>query len=107
MDTAFDLYPANQAVTELTGFAEARGGATGDNITVIAMRWGGKSGAKVNPISTRGMPVDAFTTQMSTARLNNEDKSAADALFSEEEMDKAIKEIQTAIRKYQKRWQDE
>lgn len=89
-------YPINLAIPELLDHAEFRGGEDGDNLSAIGMTWGGGAmGDHLESISTAAMQLDAFTTQMDTFESAREGASV-----TEEEIERAIAEIQLAIKKY-------
>jgi serine/threonine protein phosphatase PrpC len=95
-------YPLDQAIPELMDHAELRGGQDGDNLSAIAMTWGGPTrGAKgAVGISTEAMPLDSFTTQLDA--LHAPRPIAGEAPVSDDDIEKAIAEIQLAIKKYSK-----
>ena len=84
-------------VPALMDLAEAAGGMQCDNLTLIAMAWHDDSQAdNGETVSTRGMPIDAYTTQMEGFGRK---KGEQDDL-SEDEIEKAIREINAAIHKF-------
>jgi PPM family protein phosphatase len=94
-----NTYPLEQAVPELMDHAEFRGGQDGDNLSVISMVWGGHSSAQpVGGISTEGMPLDSFTTQLDHLHVSRE--KPGEAKVTDDDIEKAIAEIQSAIKKY-------
>jgi len=93
-------YPLNQALPELLDHAEFRGGQDGDNLSIVAMTWGDTQRAAAEPIATMTMPLDAFTTQLDqfdVARQVN-----GEPIVTDEDIERAIGEINQAIRKYSK-----
>jgi serine/threonine protein phosphatase PrpC len=93
-----NAYPINQAVPELLDHAEFRGGEDGDNLSAIGVTWGGGvRPAMAEPVSTATMPIDTFTTQIESFDAAREGGSV-----TEEEIERAIAEIQSAIKKYTK-----
>lgn len=97
-----NAYPLDQAIPELMDHAELRGGQDGDNLSAIAMTWGGTgAGAKGGTgVSTEAMPLDSFTTQLDA--LHAPRPTAGEAPVSDDDIEKAIAEIQLAIKKYSK-----
>ncbi len=91
-------YPINQALPELLDHAEFRGGEDGDNLSGVAMMWGDPTRlVQQDPVSTAAMPVDTFTTKMDTFDIPKEGGDV-----TEEDIERAISEIQMAIKKYTK-----
>lgn len=86
-------YKLERAIPELMDHAEMRGGQDGDNLSAIAVTWGG---AKSGNVSTETMPLDSFTTQLDALHASRESP------ISDDDIEKAIAEIQVAIRKYSK-----
>ncbi len=81
--------------------AEKRGGKRADNLTVVAMTWE-KDSDDLSPIANKNISTDAmalntFTTEMG-ASLNDKQSQYEDV--TEEEIDKAIAEIQNTIKKF-------
>ena len=89
-----------RAVPLLLGQAEARGGPTADNLSMIAVRWqdtysdGSSGGSSV--ISTRTMPRDTVTTKMDEFGRNPQSRTE----LTEAEIERAIEEIRSTIQKY-------
>lgn len=99
--SVLNAYPLSQAVQELLDHAEFRGGQDGDNLSLIAMKWGGGGAAEVaEPVSTGTMPMDAFTTQIETFNVAREVEG--EPSISDDDIERAIDEIQMAIKKYSK-----
>ena len=81
--------------------AELRGGQDGDNLSAIAMTWGGQGHTQsAGGVSTEMMPLDSFTTQLDA--LHAPRSKAGEAPVTDEDIEKAIAEIQSAIKKYSK-----
>jgi serine/threonine protein phosphatase PrpC len=91
-----------RAVPVLLAQAETRGGPHADNLSIIAVRWGDtygdESGSSGSLISTRTMPRDTVTTKIDGFGRPANRKSE----LSEEEIERAIEEIRSAIQKYSK-----
>lgn len=86
-----------QAIPMLLGQAETRGGPHGDNLSVVAMRW---EDTYVEPsassVSTQTMANNEVTTKLEEFGRNPAYKSD----LSDDEIEKAIEEIRSAIDKY-------
>jgi hypothetical protein len=97
-----NTYPLEQAIPELMDHAEFRGGQDGDNLSAIAMTWGGQGHAQQSTggVSTEMMPLDSFTTQLDALSVLRDAPGAAPV--SDDDIEKAIAEIQAAIKKYSK-----
>lgn len=101
--------PVMQGVPQLLDRAESNAGATADNLSLIAMCWQDESSPPgVDSISTRTMALDDFTTRVDVfqggrtpgAMVPAGGGSAAD--LSDEEIERAIAEINAAISKFDK-----
>lgn len=95
-----DAYPLNQAIPELLDHAEFRGGQDGDNLSVLAMTWGDTQRATPEPVTTLTMPLDAFNTQLDQFDVAR--NIQGEPPVSDEDIERAINEIQHAIKKYSK-----
>ena len=91
-----------QAVPMLLNQADIRGGPNADNLSVIAVRWEDSyidnNVADSSVISTQAMSRDTITTNLDAFGRNPNYKTE----LSEEEIEKAIDEIRSAIQKYSK-----
>jgi serine/threonine protein phosphatase PrpC len=86
-----------QAVPMLLNQAETRGGAHGDNLSVVAVRWEESYVDDASSsISTQTMTRDEVTTRLDEFGRNPAYKSD----LSEDEIEKAIEEIRSTIDKY-------
>jgi serine/threonine protein phosphatase PrpC len=86
-----------QAVPMLLNQAETRGGAHGDNLSVVAVRWEESYVDDASSqISTQTMTQDEVTTRLDEFGRNPSYKSD----LSEDEIEKAIEEIRATIDKY-------
>jgi serine/threonine protein phosphatase PrpC len=86
-----------QAVPMLLTQAEKRGGAHGDNLSVVAVRWEQSYVEEASSsVSTQTMTQDEVTTRLEEFGRNPSYKSD----LSEDEIEKAIDEIRAAIDKY-------
>ena len=90
-----------RAIPELLGQAIAIAGKSADNVTALAMMWeGGGDLLSASAISTNTLPMGIVTTTIQSP-LPPDDQGAGDAadVFNEENIEKAIDEIRTAIQK--------
>ncbi len=86
-----------QAVPALLTQAETRGGAHGDNLSVVAVRWEQSYVEEASSsVSTQTMAPDEVTTRLDEFGRNPAYKSD----LSEDEIERAIEEIRAAIDKY-------
>jgi serine/threonine protein phosphatase PrpC len=95
-----DTYPIATAIPELLDHAELRGGEDGDNLSAIGMRWGDEKLFAPRSISTATMPLDSYTVQLNS--FNVEQGADGEKDVTEADIERAIAEIQAAIRKYSK-----
>lgn len=83
----------------LLDLAEAHGGLTCDNLSMLAMRWHDDyADAPSSTVSTDTMPLDGITTKMEGFVRGRPDTSS----LSDSDIEKAIHEINLAIQKYSK-----
>ena len=90
-------YELEDAVRHLMDHAEFRGGESGDNLSLVAMTWGDPQRPGVEAISTLSLPEHGYTTLINNPRTEQPYQN-----ISDEEIEKAILEIQSAIRKLSK-----
>ena len=91
-----------QATPALLNQAEARGGANADNLSMIAIRWEDNYAEDtLGSVSTKTMPADSFTTQMEAFAKARKGTQPLPNL-SDEDIERAIQEINAAIKKYSK-----
>lgn len=89
-----------EAMPELMQLANARGGATADNISVVALAWEQQEpGMQMSSISTATMPLGSVSTQMG---LTMEDRRSGTVDVTDEEIERTIAEIRDAIKRYSK-----
>jgi len=94
-----DALPA-QAVPQLLDRAELHGGDKADNLSLVAMCWHDDAGAaRPDAISTQTMALDDFATEMDLSSRSSERLVDLD----EDEIERAIREINAAIHKFDKR----
>ncbi|HOB44791.1 MAG TPA: serine/threonine-protein phosphatase [Zoogloea sp.] len=85
------------SVPKLMTEAETLGGHQCDNMTLIAMTWHDDQQEDIpDTVSTRTMPLDAYTTQMEGFGRGKRDQED----LSEDEIEMAIREINAAIHKF-------
>ncbi len=87
-------YSLEDAVRHLMDHAEFRGGEHGDNLSLVAMTWGEPRMPSKDSISTLAMPAGGITTQLNTLST-----SPGVSAVSDDEIERAIAEIQQAIQK--------
>lgn len=94
-------FPILFALPQLMDRAEARGGKSGDNLSALGINWHEDDVPRVNEqefVSTQRLDahtVSTYLTRMSPAEGRSQD-------ITEDDIEKAIAEIQAAIRKYSK-----
>jgi serine/threonine protein phosphatase PrpC len=87
---------------EMMREAERRAGIDGDNLSAIIVRWGPES--EVDDLSstiTETLPLGEFATQLD-ATLSLPERKGTERDLSEDEIERAIDEIQTTIRRYRR-----
>jgi PPM family protein phosphatase len=84
-----------KAAPELLDLAELRAGAECDNLSVVAMSWEGTHPrAATGEVSTQTLALDGVSTQLGDfSKADNTD-------LTDEEIERAIREIREAIRKH-------
>jgi PPM family protein phosphatase len=85
-----------EGLPRLMQVAEKRGGKKADNLTLVAMTWENQTGTEKNVIVDTE-PLEAFTTEMGST-LNDRQADYDDV--SEQDIDRAIAEIQHTIKKF-------
>ena len=84
-----------KAMPELLALAELRAGIECDNLSVVAMTWEEKlADEKAGQVSTQTLDLDRVSTQLDNFRASESGD------LSDEEIERAIKEIRDAIRKH-------
>jgi PPM family protein phosphatase len=86
-------YSLEDAVRHLMDHAEFRGGENGDNLSLVTMTWGEPRKPGSETISTLSLPENVFTTQIAKPQPGKA------PTISDEEIERAIAEIQNAIQK--------
>ncbi|MFP5418241.1 MAG: PP2C family protein-serine/threonine phosphatase [Gammaproteobacteria bacterium] len=90
-------YSLEDAVRHLMDHAEFRGGEHGDNLSLVAMTWGEARMPSKDSISTLALPDGGVTTQINALR-----PLPGTPAVSDDEIERAIAEIQQAIQKISK-----
>ncbi len=94
-------FPVLFAIPQLMDRAEMRGGKAGDNISALAINWHEEESVQFSEqdfVSTLLLDANTVTTHLS--QMKPEDGGGAE--ITEDDIEKAIAEIQAAIRKYSK-----
>jgi len=111
-DGLWSVYPHGEMATMLTSTpilttaprimreAEVRGGAEGDNLSAIIVRWGPETLAD-EPTTTDNLELGQFETQVENT-VTLADRAGAQRDLSDDEIERAIAEIQSTIQKYRK-----
>jgi serine/threonine protein phosphatase PrpC len=111
-DGLWSVYPHGEMATMLTSTpilttapqimreAEDRGGAEGDNLSAIIVRWGPETLAD-EPTTTDNLALGQFETQVEHT-ITLADRAGKDRDLTEDEIERAIAEIQSTIQKYRK-----
>ncbi|MCK9988177.1 MAG: PPM family protein phosphatase [Azoarcus sp.] len=90
-----------QAVPALLSRAEELAGQSCDNLSMIAMRWhDDATEPHADAVSTQTMALDNFTTQLESFDTSRTPASRYD--ISDDDIEKAISEINAAIQKFSK-----
>ena len=91
-------YPLERAVKHMMDHAEFRAGQYGDNLSVVAMRFGEERSDSGELVLGDDLGLDGFTTQLK--RLGS--KELEEPASTESELDQAVAEIQAALARYPK-----
>jgi hypothetical protein len=81
--------------------AEKRGGPDGDNLSVIVVRWGPETLTDEPSTITETLGLGEFETQIDRT-LTLTDRKGVQRDLSDDEIERAISEIQATIQKYRK-----
>ena len=92
--SAFTREPLAKVIPALITQAVKTAGRDADNVTALAMTWAEDDGAVANDggVSTLTMPADAFNSQIDMT-------AAVEADLSDDDIEKAISEIRSALAK--------
>ncbi len=94
--------PILKAAPEMMREAERRGGLDGDNLSAIVVRWGPETALdELSTTITETLPLGEFATQIDST-LSLADRKGAERDLSEDEIERAIDEIQTSIQRYRR-----
>jgi serine/threonine protein phosphatase PrpC len=94
--------PILTAAPEMMREAERRAGTDGDNLSAIVVRWGPETRVdEPAPTITETLELGEFATQLDRTLSLADRKSMASAL-SDDEIERAIDDIQTTIRRYRR-----
>jgi serine/threonine protein phosphatase PrpC len=89
-----------EATPRILDAAERRAGASCDNLSLLALQWHDELASGSTAVSTQTMGLESFTTQLDAFGDTRSPRSGAE--FSDNEIEKAIAEINTAIQKFSK-----
>jgi serine/threonine protein phosphatase PrpC len=96
--------PVLEASPVLMAEAERRGGDEGDNVSAIIVRWGPEivpeEPSTTTTTTTETMRLGEFETQLDRTLTLNDADAAGD--LTEEEIERAIDDIQATIRRYRR-----
>jgi hypothetical protein len=82
--------------------AERRGGVDGDNLSAIVVRWGPETLVdEPTTTITETLGLGEFATQLDRT-LSLADRKGADRELSDDEIERAIDEIQSTIQRYRR-----
>ena len=93
--------PILKSAPQMMREAEKRGGPDGDNLSVIVVRWGPESPAEEPSTITETMGLGEFETQIDRT-LTLTDRKGQQRDLTDDEIERAIAEIQSTIQKYRK-----
>ncbi len=93
--------PILQTAPQMMREAERRGGAEGDNLSAIVVRWGPEAIPEEPSTITETLGLGEFETQIDRT-LTLTDRSLAQRDLTDEEIERAIAEIQATIQRYRR-----
>lgn len=94
--------PILKSAPELMREAERRGGPDGDNLSAIILRWGPETPAEEPATTvTETLDLGEFATQFDRT-ITFADRRGAERDLSDDEIERAIDEIQTTIQRYRR-----
>lgn len=88
-------FPLERAVEHMMDHAELSAGERGDNLSVVAMRYGGGTDDAKTVVDPTSFGLEGFTTELFQAEGMKDVVAMSDA-----EIDQAIAEIQSALRNF-------
>ena len=112
-DGLWSVYPRGELATMLTSTpiltvgprimreAEARGGPDGDNVSAIVVRWGPETLTDELSTTTDALKPGEFATEIEDT-VTLADRTGTSRDLTEDEIERAIAEIQSTIQKYRK-----
>jgi len=93
--------PILKAGPEMMREAERRGGPDGDNLSAIVVRWGPETQVDEPTTVTETLGLGEFATQLDRT-LSLADRKGTEPDLSDDEIERAIDDIQTTIRRYRR-----
>ena len=94
--------PILKAAPEMMREAERRGGPDGDNLSAIVVRWGPETQVdEPSTTITETLGLGEFATQLDRT-LSLADRKGAERDLSDDEIERAIDDIQTTIHRYRR-----
>jgi PPM family protein phosphatase len=93
--------PILKAAPQMMREAEKRGGPDGDNLSMICVRWGPETITDEPSTITETMGLGEFETQIDRT-LTLTDRKGTQRDLTDDEIERAISEIQSTIQKYRK-----
>ncbi len=94
--------PILKTAPEMMREAERRGGPDGDNLSSIIVRWGPETQVdEPSPTITETLGLGEFATQLDRT-LSLADRKGDERDISDDEIERAIDDIQTTIRRYRR-----
>ena len=94
--------PILKSAPQMMREAEKRGGIEGDNLSVICVRWGPETVAdEPSTTMTETMGLGQFETQIDRT-LTLTDRAGTQRDLTDDEIERAITEIQSTIQRYRK-----
>ena len=100
MATMLTSTPILSTAPQMMREAEKRGGPDGDNLSAIIVRWGPETLAD-EPTTTENLELGQFETQVD-ATVTLADRAGGQRDLTDDEIERAIAEIQSTIQKYRK-----
>ena len=102
MATWLTSTPILKTAPEMIREAERRGGAEGDNLSAIVVRWGPETLTdEPSTTITETLDLGEFETQLDST-LTLADRKGTERDLSDDEIERAIDEIQTTIQRYRR-----
>ena len=93
--------PILKAAPQMMREAEKRGGPESDNLSAICVRWGPETLTDEPSTITETMGLGEFQTQIDRT-LTLTDRKGTQRDLTDDEIERAISEIQSTIQKYRK-----